>query len=60
MNITDVAKLSGVSITTVSRVINQGKVSIEVKARVIAVIQKYHYQPDPHAQYLGRKRNGKT
>ena len=59
MNITDIAKLAGVSITTVSRVINHQRVGGEAKERVSNVISLYNYQPDPYAQYLGRKNNDK-
>lgn len=59
MKIYDIARLSGVSITTVSRVINKKTVKDEIKKRVIEVIERHSYQPDPYAQYLGRMGNGK-
>ncbi|MBI4706923.1 MAG: LacI family DNA-binding transcriptional regulator [Candidatus Omnitrophica bacterium] len=58
MKIDEVAELSGVSITTVSRVINNQKVNEETKLRVLAVIRKHNYKPNPHARNLARKRNG--
>jgi DNA-binding LacI/PurR family transcriptional regulator len=60
MNISDIARLSGVSITTVSRVINHKHVKEEIRDRVLGVIKHYDYHPDPFAQYLGRKREGAT
>lgn len=52
-NIQDVAKLAGVSIATVSRVLNgTARVNSEVKARVDAAIQELHYQPNPAARSL--------
>jgi len=61
MTISNVARLAGVSITTVSRVINRHrKVKEEVRVRVLEIIEKCGYKPDPYAQYLGRRRNGKT
>jgi DNA-binding LacI/PurR family transcriptional regulator len=56
LTIFDVARLAQVSATTVSRVINNGKVGKEVKERVSKIIEKYKYHPDPHAQYLAHKR----
>jgi len=61
MSIYDIAKLAGVSITTVSRVINdQKKVRQEIKTRILSIIAQYNYQPNPYAQYLGRRKNGKS
>ena len=59
MNINDIAKLAGVSITTVSRVINQKNVGKLTKMRVTEIIERYGYQPNLYAQCLGRRRNGK-
>lgn len=50
MNIYDIAKMSGVSTATVSRVINGGPVSRQTRARVNAVLEKTGYQPSPYAQ----------
>ena len=61
MSIYDIARLAGVSITTVSRVINnQEKVGKERRLRVLEVIDKFKYQPDPLAQNLARRKNGKS
>ncbi len=59
MNITDIARMAGVSMTTVSRVINQKSVNDEVRKKVSEVMAKYNYRPNPHAQYLGRKNDDK-
>ncbi|HAH20194.1 MAG: hypothetical protein A2Y00_10360 [Omnitrophica WOR_2 bacterium GWF2_43_52] len=59
MTIKDIARLSRVSMTTVSRVINNEKVSRERKEKILKIIQRYEYQPDPYAQYLGRRNNAK-
>jgi LacI family transcriptional regulator len=61
MSIYDIARLAGVSITTVSRVINnQKKVGKERRLRVLEVIDKFEYRPDPLAQTLARRKNGKS
>ncbi|MBU5435773.1 LacI family DNA-binding transcriptional regulator [Pseudoflavonifractor sp. MSJ-37] len=53
MNIKEIAKLTGVSVATVSRCINQPeKVSPETRARILEVIRKTDYVPNPSAQSL--------
>lgn len=59
MTIHDIARLAGVSITTVSRVINGKNVSKETKQKVLKIIEKYDYYPNTYAQYLGRRNNAK-
>lgn len=57
MNIKDIASLAGVSVATVSRVINNSqKVREETKMKVLKVIKKYGYEPDYSAKSL-RKRS---
>jgi DNA-binding LacI/PurR family transcriptional regulator len=52
-NIRDVAKLAGVSITTVSHVISgRGRVASDTKERVLAAIADLNYQANIHAQRL--------
>lgn len=52
-NIQDVAKKAGVSISTVSRVLNgTAKVNVEVIKRVEVAIQELAYQPNPAARSL--------
>jgi LacI family transcriptional regulator len=49
----DVAKKAGVSIKTVSRVVNdEGNVSAEVRERVEAVVEELHYVPNTLARSL--------
>ena len=44
MNIYDIAKIAGVSIATVSRVVNDSpRVSEKTKSRVRAVMEEYNY-----------------
>lgn len=58
ITILDVARLAKVSTTSVSRVINNQGVGKETKKRVLRIIQRYEYYPNPYAQYLGRRNNG--
>jgi len=54
MNIYDIAELAGVSIATVSRVVNDSSlVSDKTKRRVREVMQQNHYTPNVFARGLG-------
>lgn len=54
MNIYDIAQLAGVSIATVSRVVNDSpKVSEKTKAKVRAVMKEQNYTPNVFARGLG-------
>lgn len=54
MNIYDIAKMAGVSIATVSRVVNGSpNVSEKTKQKVLAVIEKSNYTPNVFARGLG-------
>src|SRR5574344_443348 len=54
MTIYDIAKACGVSIATVSRVLNNSdKVSEKTRKKVLAVIQEENYSPNPFARGLG-------
>ena len=54
INIYDIAKLSGVSIATVSRVVNGSpRVSEKTKQRVLAVMKENGYTPNAFARGLG-------
>jgi len=58
VTIKDVAKKANVSISTVSRVINDSKpVSNEIKQRVLKVIEETGYTPNPVARSLVMKRS---
>lgn len=54
MNIYDISKLSGVSVTTVSRVINESdKVSKKTRLKVLSVMEETGYTPNAFARGLG-------
>jgi LacI family transcriptional regulator len=56
--INDVAKLAGVSIKTVSRVINrEANVSNKTRERVLAVVETLQYQPSQSARELAGNRS---
>ena len=60
VTIKDVAKLAGVSISTVSRVINDSKpVTDEVKQRVLDVIKETGYVPNPLAEKVSVTKKSK-
>ncbi|WP_411676021.1 LacI family DNA-binding transcriptional regulator [Caproicibacter sp.] len=53
MNITDIAKLAGVGVSTVSRALNNyPDVSAETKQRVLDIVKKYNYHPNDNAKNL--------
>ena len=53
MDIRDVARRAGVSISTVSRVTNgKGTVNREMADRVWRAVREFNYQPDPQARAL--------
>jgi DNA-binding LacI/PurR family transcriptional regulator len=57
MSIVDIAKLAGVSHTTVSRVINnEGSVSSETASKIRAIMKKMGYVPKPPALRRGPRR----
>ncbi len=62
LTIFEVARIAGVSITTVSRVINDKKkgVAEKTKSKVLRIIRKYDYFPDVSAQYLGQRNYAKS
>lgn len=56
--IRDIARLAGVSVATVSRIINHsGKVRPETEKKVKQIIQETHYQPNQVARTLYQKRS---
>lgn len=56
MNIDEIAKMAGVSRTTVSRYLNGGYVADEKKERIGKIIRKTGYRPSAQAQTLRTKR----
>jgi LacI family transcriptional regulator len=57
MNLEEVARLAGVSRSTVSRVVNEDRrVSDEVRARVLAIVQEHDYHPDAAGRSLATRR----
>ena len=58
MNIDEIAKMAGVSRTTVSRYLNGGYVGGEKKERIGKVIRKTGYRPLAQAQTLRTKKTG--
>ena len=56
MNIYDIAEKAGVSIATVSRIINnKGNVSPKTQEKVLKVIAEMGYTPNAFARALGAK-----
>lgn len=56
--ITDVAKKAGVSISTVSRVLNgQAKVSPSLKKKVLSAVKELEYQPSQAARSLASRKS---
>lgn len=51
-NIADIAKIAGVSKSTVSRYLNNGSVSLKTKQKLDKIIQENDYQPNQFAQSL--------
>lgn len=58
MNIREIAKLAGVSVASVSRVLNgvEGKVSAATRARVLEICAANHFTPNGHMLRLARGR----
>lgn len=57
MNLETIARLAGVSRSTVSRVVNDDpRVSDAVRARVEAIIRDHHFQPNAAARSLASRR----
>lgn len=54
----ELAALSGVSRATVSRVINGGPVSEATRKRVLEVLERTNYRPNPAARKLAKGRSG--
>ena len=57
IRIVDIAKMAGVSVGTVDRVIhNRGRVSEENRKKVQAILEMVHYQPNLMARSLASKK----
>ncbi|MBN2213255.1 MAG: substrate-binding domain-containing protein [Bacteroidales bacterium] len=57
ITITDIARLAGVSIGTVDRVIHdRGQVSPETRKKILKIIEKAHFRPDILASVLASKK----
>lgn len=58
MKIKDIAELAGVSVATVSRVINNSpKVKPETREKILKIIEKYRYEPDHFAKNLRKRQS---
>ena len=58
MTIKDIAKLSGVGVATVSRVLNDHPdVSEDTRRKVMAVVEAHSFQPNNNAKHL-KQQNG--
>lgn len=57
MTITEIANMAGVSVSAVSRYLNQGYVSEEKQKKIKEVIEKTGYQPSKQAQILRTKKS---
>ena len=58
VNIRDVAEAAGVSIKTVSRVLNhEASVKLSTRQRILALAEKMNYKPDPSARSLAGKKS---
>lgn len=57
MTITEIAKMAGVSVSAVSRYLNDGYISEEKRKKIKAVIDKTGYKPSKQAQILRTKKS---
>ena len=58
MTIKDIARISGVSVSTVSRVLNQHPdVSEDARNKVLEVVERYNYIPNNSARALGQSKS---
>ena len=53
-NIKDIAKMAGVSVTTVSRVLNDHPYVSEEKKAVIEIVEKLNYSQNANAVHLSK------
>ena len=58
MTIKDIARISGVSVSTVSRVLNQHPdVSEDARNKVLEIVERYNYIPNNSARALGQSKS---
>ncbi len=58
ITIKEIAKLSNVSVSTVSNVINgKGKCSVETKDKIFQIMKEYNYRPNQAARTLASKKS---
>ncbi len=57
MTITEIAKMAGVSVSAVSRYLNDGYISAEKRKKIKAVIDRTGYKPSKQAQILRTKKS---
>ena len=57
MTITEIAEMAGVSVSAVSRYLNDGYISEEKRRKIKAVIDKTGYKPSKQAQILRTKKS---
>lgn len=56
LTIKDIAEFAGVAKSTVSRYLNDGKISEETREKIRLVIEKHNYEPNAFAQSLKAKK----
>ncbi len=57
MDITEIAKLAGVSIATVSRALNgRGSVRADTRRKILSIAEEHNYRPNPIARSLSQKK----
>jgi transcriptional regulator with XRE-family HTH domain len=59
MTIKDIAHIGGVSIATVSRVLNNQCAGRKTREKILNIIEKHDFYPNTFARYLGRRNKAK-